>query len=170
MLTPSIIIDQVIVALGSFLQPFLPTGGKIVRAQVNRVPMPSSPCIVLTELLSVDIETPTTTYDYVSSSTITNPKKIDIQIDFYGESAGDYCAAVKTIYRSEYAVNQFPPEIVPLYCSDGIQSPLITAEQQWQSRWTLTATLQYNPGVSVSQQFAGALSTNLFVDVEVEYP
>jgi hypothetical protein len=134
------------------------------------VPLPPNPCVVLTELLQVDIETPSSSYNLIDAQTMTNPKRIDIQVDFYGANSGDYCAAVKTVFRSTYTTLQFPDGIYPLYCADGIQSPLITAEQQWESRWTLTVSLQYNPSVSVPQQFFDVAQVNEFVDVEVEYP
>ena len=50
MITPSITVDNVIAALADFLDPLMPAGTKIVRAQVNRVAMPEPPCIVLTEM------------------------------------------------------------------------------------------------------------------------
>lgn len=156
----SISIDNVIDALAAFLTPFAP-GTEIIRAQVNRVPMPPDPCIVLTELLEVDLETPIQAQSNDGlQADITGPARIDIQIDFYGTSAGDQCKAVKNVFRSEYSPAQFPDGIKPLYCSDGIQSPLITGEQQWESRWTLTASLQYNPIVSLPQQSAKALAVN----------
>lgn len=117
--------------------------------------MPHTPCIVMTELLEVDLETPDFTFDDPNSqANFKGPTRIDIQIDFYGPEAGDQCKAVKGVFRSWYATSKFPDGIAPLYCSDGIQSPLITGEQQWQSRWSLTASLQYNPIVSVPQDFA----------------
>lgn len=156
----SITVDTVIDALADFIQPFA-AGSEIIRAQVNRVPMPPDPCIVLTELLEVDLETPLKAQSLAGlQADITGPARIDIQIDFYGPAAGDQCKAVKGIFRSEYAPAQFPDGIKPLYCSDGIQSPLITGEQQWESRWTLTASLQYNPIVSLPQQSANALAVN----------
>lgn len=166
MYTASITIDNVIDALADFLQPFVGTA-EIVRAQSNRVPMPVSPCVVLTELLQVDLETPILDgYGTINQITSKGPKRIDVQIDFYGPAAGDQCAAVKSIYRTPYATSQFPGNIQPLYCSDGIQSPLLTGEEQWQSRWTLTASLQYNPVVTVPQQFADQASVNSFVQVD----
>lgn len=156
----SISVDNVIDALAAFLAPFVP-GAEIIRAQVNRVPMPPDPCVILTELLEVDLETPikSESSDGLQAD-MTGPARIDIQIDFYGPAAGDQCKAVKGIYRSEYAPAQFPDGIKPLYCSDGIQSPLITGEQQWESRWTVTASLQYNPIVSLPQQSAKELSVS----------
>jgi hypothetical protein len=166
MYTASIAVDAVIDALASFLQPFVGSA-EIVRAQVNRVPMPYTPCVVLTELLQVDLETPIVQYDGDNSQlTAKGPKRIDVQIDFYGPLAGDYCAAVKSIYRTPYCADQFPSNIKPLYCGDGIQAPLITGEEQWQSRWTLTASMQYNPSVTVPQQSAIAATVDQFVQVD----
>jgi hypothetical protein len=167
---PSITINQVIVGLSSFLTPFLPVGTLIIRAQTNRVPMPKQPCVVLTELLTTDLATPLQTYDLLSTSKLQTSKRIDVQIDFYGPDAGDYCNAVKTVFRSSYATEHFPSNVVPLYCSDGIQSPMITAEQQWQSRWTLTASLQYNPAIDTPQQFADVATVDQIINVEVTYP
>lgn len=153
---PSITVDAVIEALAAFIQPFVGSA-KIVRGQQNRVAQPPDPCVILTELLDSDLETPTETNDSVNQLlTLVTPARFDIQIDFYGTSAGDQCKAVKTVFRSSYAVSQFPDGIAPLYCSDGIQSPLTTAEMQWAQRWLLTASLQYNPQVVVPQQSATA--------------
>lgn len=161
----SISIDAVITALAEFLQPFVP-GAQIVRAQANRVAMPTDPFVLLTELLQVDLETPVVTDDAAELQiNFTSPKRIDVQIDFYGPLAGDYCTAVKGVFRTSYATAQFPANIQPLYCSDGHQTPLITAEQQYESRWTLTASLQYNPTVIVPQQYAEALSVKVLEDL-----
>lgn len=163
---PSIVIDKVIGALGVFLTPFV-GGAQIVRAQVNRVAPPVGPFVELTELLQVDLETPTTVDDGVNLvASITGPKRIDVQIDFYGDSSGDQCTAVKTVFRSPYAPAQFPANIAPLYCSDGHQAPLITAEQQYASRWTLTASLQYNPAVTIPSQSATAIAVNILEEIQ----
>ena len=163
----SITVDNVIDALADFLQPFCP-GAKIVRAQANRVPMPTGPCVVLTELLQVDLETPVVGYDSTQSlANIKGPARVDIQVDFYGPSAGDQCKAVKGVFRTEYAAGKFSDGIKPLYCSDGVQSPLVTGEQQWESRWTLTASLQYNPTVTVPQDFTDVLIPNSVIPADV---
>lgn len=176
MYTSSITIDQVIDALAAFLAPFAP-GAAIVRAQVNRVALPQNPCIVLTELLQVDLSVPYTEYqppvDPIpadGTATILGPTRIDVQIDFYGSAAGEFCKAVKTAFRSHWGFAHFPANIKPLYTSDGIQSPLITGEQQFESRWTLTASLQYNPIVTVPQQFAEAASTTIAAPVDLPLP
>jgi hypothetical protein len=154
MYTSSITVDQVIDALATFLAPFVP-GGQIVRAQVNRVALPSNPCVVLTEMLQTDLSVPATLYQPDDdTATVYGPSRIDVQIDFYGAQAGEFCKTVKTAFRSHWGFEHFPAGIKPLYTSDGIQSPLLTGEQQYESRWTLTAYMQYNPTVTLPQQFA----------------
>lgn len=166
----SITVDQVIDALADFLAPFVPAA-QIVRAQVNRVPMPSNPGVVLTEMLQVDLSVPATEYQPVDgTATIEGSTRIDIQIDFYGAQAGEFCKTVKTAFRSHWGFAHFPANIKPLYTSDGIQSPLTTGEQQYESRWTLTASLQYNPIVTVPQDFADVLVPNKVLPADVVAP
>lgn len=155
----SIAVDDVADALIAFLTPFV-TPSVIVRAQGNRVSPPTGPFVLLTELRTVDIETPILTHQNGFPTVpqgllnIEGRKRIDWQIDFYGPLSGDQCSAVTSVFRTPYTVSQFPANISPLYLSDGMQSPLITGEDQYESRWTVTASLQYNPSVTIPQQFA----------------
>lgn len=165
--TSSITVDQVIDALKAFLAPFMPDA-QIVRAQVNRVALPSNPCAVLTELLQVDLSVPATDYQPLAdTATIYGPSRIDVQIDFYGAQAGEFCKTVKTAFRSHWGFAHFPANIKPLYTSDGVQSPLLTGEQQYESRWTLTASMQYNPTVTVPQEFADEAYPTLVIPADV---
>lgn len=167
MYTASITVDQVIDALAAFLAPFVP-GAEVVRAQVNRVPMPPNPCVILTEMMQVDLTVPATDYQPDDdTATVYGPTRIDVQIDFYGAQAGEFCKTVKTAFRSHWGYEHFPANIKPLYTSDGMQSPLTTGEQQYESRWTLTASLQYNPTVTVPQEFADEAIPNLVIPADV---
>lgn len=162
----SITIDNVVDAFASFLTPLV-GGATIFRSEENRVAMPTSPCVKITEILQQDLETPSLSNDSINQlSGIKGPKRIDLQLDFYGENAGDLCAAVKTAYRTTWATEQFSDGIKPLYCSDGTQAPLVTGEEQYERRWVVTATLQYNPVLIVPQQSATA--ANVIVNVPVD--
>lgn len=163
---PSIIVDNVIAALGAFLTPFVGSA-QIIRGQQNRVAPPSSVAefVKLTEIFEDDLETPVTGRISQGQINFTTPTKIDIQVDFYGPSAGDWCKAVKTVYRTPYTVSQFPAGISPLYCSEARQLPLTNAEDQYEARWTVTASLQYNPTVYLPLQSATALKMNLVEDL-----
>jgi hypothetical protein len=171
--TASITVDQVIDALADFLAPFV-SGAEVVRAQVNRVAMPPNPCVILTELLQSDLSVPATEYQppvdpapAIGTATIYGPSRIDMQMDFYGAQAGEFCKTVKTAFRSHWGFAHFPAGIKPLYTSDGIQAPLTTGEQQYESRWTLTASLQYNPVVTVPQEFADVLMPDQVAPVDI---
>ena len=158
---PSIAVDDVIESLGAFIQPFM-NGGQVVRAQVNRTPMPNEPCAVLTELLSVDLSIP-----YQDNLTLNSSTRIDVQIDFYGPLASEQSRAVQTAFRTGYGFDTFPFNVKPLYTSDGVQAPLVTGEQQWESRWTLTVSMQYNPVVTVPQQSATTATVNIVSAVDL---
>jgi hypothetical protein len=167
---PSITVDAVIEALTAFLTPFVPAGCPIIRGWQNRVPPPFTPAasdplafLKLSEVNQVDLETPTFTQSIDSSiqqASVLTPTRIDIQIDFYGLMAGDYCKAVKAVFRSPYAPDQFPDGIAPLYCSDGIRGALVTGEDQYEDRWLITGSFQYNPIVIVPQQSALVITAN----------
>lgn len=166
MYTSDITIDNVIDALANFIEPFV-NGAEIIRAQVNRTAMPAGACVVLTELLQIDLSVPRTEYQPDdNTATIHGPAKIDIQIDFYGVQAGEFCKTVKSAFRSDWGFAHFPTNIKPLYTSDGLQSPLVTGEKQYESRWTLTATLQYNPTVAVLQEFADEAIPNQLIPAD----
>lgn len=161
---PSIALDSVFDALGTFIQPFVGSA-QVIRAQVNRVAMPVGSFVELTEIASTDLEVPYQWYDGVNSqSDIVGPKRLMIQADFYGAQAGDWCAALKTVWRTPYATAQFPAGIAPLYCDDGNESPLITGEEQYERRWILNMLLQYNPVICVPQLAADTLKMNI-VDI-----
>lgn len=167
MYTSSIVVDQVIDALAAFIAPFAPAA-QVIRAQVNRVAMPPSPCVVLKEVSQVDLSVPYEAYQPDDdTATIIGPTQIDIQVDFYGQQAGDFCKAFKSAMRSGWGYSQFPANIKPLYATDGMQAPLVTGEQQYESRWTITARMQYNPIVTVPQEFADVATPNTVEAVDV---
>jgi hypothetical protein len=153
-------------ALGDVVELFV-NGADVIRAQVNRVPMPN-PCVVLTEINQIDLHVPRMDYTPDDDiATITGNAQINVQVDFYGINAGDWCKSVKSALRSQWAYGKFPAGINPLYTDDGRQSPLITGEQQYESRWSLTVALQYNPSVDVPQDFADVLSVDVLRPVDV---
>ena len=171
---PSILVDDVISALIAFLQPFVgnvstpnvPT--PIVRGQQNLVNPPQPAFVKVTEINRRNLDVPVFCNSKdadVQQASLTNSKQIDVQIDFYGSNAGDWSAAIENVFRSPYAPDQFPAGMAPLYCSDAHQAPLITGEEQYEFRWVITASLEYNPVVIISQQSATQLKTTIFEDL-----
>lgn len=163
---PSIIVDEVVDALAVIIQLFV-GNEKIVRGQVNRVPLPEGNPTVMTDMGIYDLEVPYANYlNATDQAEINGPKRIDIQLDFYGDRANDFCSIVKSSLRSAWGYDQFPKNIKPLYTSDALQGPLITGEQQFENRWTITVSLQYNPVVTLPQQFADQLSVTTIDNID----
>lgn len=159
-------IDNVIDALAAAINIVVP-GVPVVRGQQNLVAQPPNGYIMLTELFTIDVETYNATYnESAQQTTYTTPKKMHIQVDFLGDSSGEWCNAVKTIYKTPWMCAQLEPSgIDPLYMDDGHQSPIIQGSAQYETRWVATLVLQFNPSVVVSEQSATSLNMNIIQGV-----
>lgn len=157
------IIDQDIFrSMRTFLLTFIPAGVEVVQAQDNRVPMPKGGFIAMN---NVGMDRLSFNVDYYQAvnqgKTILTPTKYSMQLDFYGPDAQNWCMETVSLFRDEYATQIFPSNIQPLYADDPVQIPLIDGEAQYEQRWKLVASLQYNPILSTSQQSAIALKIEL---------
>jgi hypothetical protein len=148
------IIDQdVFKALVVFFKSFLPSTIPVIQAQDNRVPMPKGGFVAMNNIgmdrLSFNIDG----YNaLLQTKSILTPIKFDIQLDFYGPSSQEWATKTVALFRDEYATEIFPANIQPLYADDPIQIPLIDGEAQYEQRWRLAGSLQYNPILSTPQQ------------------
>lgn len=166
MFTVSTTVNDVVQALIDFLRPVV-QNVPIIRAQTNRTTYPVADFVLLTERNQQNVAVSSVQYNEPDgSASIYNAPIIEVQIDFYGVNSGDFCRAVEMAFRTSYACSQFPNTVRPLYCSQGMQAPLINAELQYQSRWVLSAYLQYNPALKVPQQYPNELKVNEFVNVD----
>lgn len=160
-------------ALGDFLTSIV--GDIVVKGQVNRVPMPAGDTVYMTPGASVQLATVVQTYTDEGTTHTSNfkqSKQWAAQIDCYGASANDCAAAISTALRTIYACDFFKAtglEIQPLYATDPQQLPLVTGENQYLERWGLQAVLQYNPVITVTQEFADQLVIGL-INVDATFP
>ncbi|HDI3034394.1 hypothetical protein G9G39_06850 [Cronobacter sp. EKM101R] len=86
----------------------------------------------------------------------TEVRQVDIQVDIYGDNAGDRAVAVETTFASDYAWNKIKSldaRLAPLYSSPAIQAPMINAEEQWEERYVLTLSLQAHITISLPQDY-----------------
>jgi hypothetical protein len=168
--TPSITTDQIITQLATFLQQFAP-GADIVRAAINRASLPTDPCMVLNEISSEAIETPTATYDYINGNVIfEEPAMVGIQVDIYGEYSADVSKAIHTTFKTIWAVDQFAGTyITPLYSDTPKRVPLVTGEQQYLDRWMLVAYLQVDATITVGQGYFNTVGQIGSVPADVFY-
>lgn len=160
--TIDIIDHDIFRSMRTFLLTFLPTGTEVIQAQDNRVPMPKGNFVSMNNVGMDRISFNIDNYQFVSQGkTILTPFRYSMQLDFYGSDAQNWCAETVSLFRDEYATQIFPSNIQPLYADDPIQIPLIDGEAQYEQRWKLVASLQYNPILSTSQQSAIALNIEL---------
>lgn len=92
-----------------------------------------------------------------------------IQIDCYGPLSSDWAAIISATWRDDYAVNKMAPTCAPLYADDPKQLPIVDGEANFEQRWMLSAVLQYNPVVTVPQEFFDTATVE-FINVTAEYP
>lgn len=167
--------SAVFTKLGDFIVAAL--GCPVVRGLDNKVPMPpASPgFVVMTavyqERLRTNVDTYTDPFPVIAPETEQFEKgtRLDVQLDFYGASSGDWADIISTLLRDEYGCTALGPDVAPLYADDPRLMPLVDEEEQYEQRWLLVATLQYNPVVTTPAQFAGAAAVTV-INVEEAYP
>lgn len=145
---------------------------EVVRNPGNGVAMPAAPFISMNPSQSAKLSFPISNYTDpgVPGGTrdYTQHLRYSMQVDCYGPNSAQWAAILSTLFFSEYAVSQMGPSIVPLYCDEPQQLPLTNAEAQFEQRWSFSVLFQYNPVVSVPQDFASHLTINL-KEVDTEY-
>jgi len=171
--TPTI--QDVYTALKSFVQTIVPTGVPVQQGLLNRVAIPpTAPGFVviqglLKNRLRTTVDTWDTTDDDPTSMSSEQDIELTVQIDCYGAQSSDWADMISTLFRDGYGCNSLAPTCQPLYCDEARLIPLTDAESQYEERWVLTATLQYNPVVTTVQQFADVATATL-IDVDEAYP
>lgn len=102
--------------------------------------------------------------------------EVVVQLDFHSAdlaTAGNKAQTVATLFRDAYAcdvIGAANAAVSPLFAEDPRQSPFISGEQQYETRWTVDVHLQANQTVSgIPQQFAAAAVVEV-VSVDAEYP
>lgn len=154
----SITINDSIDALANFIEPFC---GSCYQAQSNRVPSYTGQFCIITPLNSKRIgTTKQSNKDTGDNSTaqigFDEVREASYQLDIYGDGAGDRALALETVFRSGYGVDAVEQEniaVTPLYSSDAIQAPFISAESQWENRYTITLTVQLKVTITVQQDY-----------------
>jgi len=149
-------------AMVTFFKSFLPATVEVVQAQDNRVPMPKTGFVAMNNTGMDRISFNVDSYQPVpQGKTILTPTRYSMQLDFYGPESQTWAMQTVALFRDEYATQIFPSNIQPLYADDPVQIPLIDGESQYEQRWKLVASLQYNPILSTTQQSMIAVEIEL---------
>ena len=154
---PDKTIDVVIDALADAIEWILP-GTVIVRGNQNRAPMPQGNFIALTELFHEDIETPAYKFDGARNEVeIKQPYRTTIQCDVYGADACNIASALLAAMNSVVFNDHMPPEMDVLYAGELKQATMVDASDQFLTRWIFSVGVQYNIGVTLSQEHGDVL-------------
>lgn len=150
-------------ALGDFLTDILP-GVPVYIAQVNRVPMPKGPFVLITsvskERLAYTENRYTDTED-VQTQNVKARMQYTMQVDFYGAGSGNNAQTFVNLINNDYAYYAFPDDIKPLVSGEPTQIPLVSGEKQYVERWKVDTRIQYNPTASVPQRFFDVAKTGV---------
>lgn len=140
---------------------------EVVRGLGNDVPMPKNSFIAITPIESTRLSTNVNTYDLINSKSIKTSMSYLVQIDCYGPISSDWAAILCATWRDDYCVDKLAPTCAPLYADNPIQIPIIDGEANYEERWLLKAVLQYNPVVTVPQEFADEISPSKVIPVDI---
>lgn len=148
----------------------------IMQSQQNRQAMPKGDFILMTGLNAPALSTDKVTFipgqKNPGNETHSRSTQWNVQLDCYGSDAADMAALIATTFKTDYAAAQLALadiEIQPLYANDPLQMTIINAENQYEPRWTVELALQYNPVVTLPQDFAMSL-TVVPAEVDATFP
>lgn len=145
----------------------------VVQGFGNRVAMPVGPFVLMSNATKKRLGTNSQTWDETdpdpSTYDYTQPQVLTMQLDCYGPASGEWSDILSTLLRSDVGCVGLAPVCQPLYADDPVRIPLTNAEAQYEDRWKVTLSLQYNPVVSTAQEFADTLAVTV-IEVDAEYP
>lgn len=155
MLTNDLTENEIIDLLADFLEPIV---GKCFGAYANRVPMEDGQFAMLSPLRYIRHTTTKATRLSDTTEGLSEVRQLDVQVDIYGENAGDRAVALETVWASDYAYRNTDEKIAPLYSSAAMRSPFVDESRQWLERYTITLSMQVHITITVGQDY--------FTDVE----
>lgn len=166
--TPNL--DAVFTKVRAFVLAVAPSGTPVLRGPLNRVPQPTVDHVIITPLFHKRLRTNVHTDDPLNDlQSVEQGTQVHIQADCYGSSSGDLSQALSTLWRDEFGVSVLSPEAVPLYTDTARMVPLVTGEEQFLERFTLTLILQWNPAIVIAQEYADAAEATL-IEVDTRFP
>jgi len=169
--TPTL--DQLYAKLGDFIESVVPVGVVVCQMPTNRTAMPPPvPGFVgMTARVQARIMTNLDSWVDIDPTTIEIEQalRLAVTLNCYGAASSDWAVILQAVLRDEYAVGPLKPILSPLYTDEPMFAPLVDGEEEYEARWIVPAFLQYNPVVSVPQQFASTLTADL-INVDERYP
>ena len=125
---------------------------QVIQAAQNNNPLPNN-AVVMQILFTNNLDIAVTTSLPPTESAIQNSVEVRMQFDFYGVQAEARSRIVANIWRSEYSCERLTV-CQPLYVQSHHRHVYVNDSNQYEDRWIMDLGLQYNPQVTVTQDFA----------------
>ncbi len=166
-------LDTVYTAVKSFILSLLPLdNAHVVKGFPNGVAMPEGPFVAMSAMIFDPLNYPVQSFDATNPAPvaidITQSVQVSLQLDVYGPSAADWARTLELALRTSIACDALAPACQPLYTNPTHRIPLVDSEQQYEDRWAIEAQIEYDPTISVTQQFASTASITL-INVDETY-
>lgn len=176
---PSVTQEAVFAGIAAWLAQLLPVAPNlIVQGAEDLVPepgaAPGTSSVVMTLIGQATLARGQATYTPAPNGTETRTRPMDyqVQLDFYGHESGDLAAAAHMLWQEGQGIDllrQLLPGCSPLWSDPPRMAPLVTGEQAYERRFTMTVHLQVPQGFTLPQGFPSTL-TSAIISVEAAYP
>jgi hypothetical protein len=124
---------------------------QIIQAAQNNQPLPKN-AVVMQIMFSKNLDFAVVTNFPPTEAAIQNSVEVRMQIDFYGESAEARSRIMANLWRTGYTCDLLTT-CQPLYVQSHDRHIYVNDSNQYEDRWIIDLGLQYNPQVTVAQDF-----------------
>lgn len=125
---------------------------QVIQAAQNNNPLPKN-AIVMQVLFTGNLDIAVVTPLPPAEAVIQNSVEVRMQIDFYGALAEERSRLVNIVWRTNYACERLTA-CQPLYVQSYNRHVYVNDSNQYEDRWIMDVGLQYNPQVTIAQEFS----------------
>ncbi|WP_215762195.1 LIC_12616 family protein [Acetobacter sp. P1H12_c] len=162
---------EIYTAVKAWITSILPFSITIRQGQLNDVPAPVDPFMLMTIIGRERIATNGWTYTE-TERVVVEQTRISMQISAFGQGSGNLIQSVLMLWRDMSAADALAASglpIAPLHTSDIRQLGFINAEKNYEDCWSVDLILQANITTRIPQQFADKLTIDT-LEVDTTYP
>lgn len=158
--TLSITHTQIYTDLRQYLLSLFPSC-EVIQGYSNNVPLPNSPFILMNIINESEMNAQISDYRVSDGvANVTRSIETVVQVDFYGVDSGQDARLFSALWRDFHACDGLRV-CKPLYADPARYIPLSNEEQEFEERWSVTASLTYNPTITHAQDFITGASVSI---------
>lgn len=133
---------------------------QIIQAYQNNEPAPAN-AIVMQALFERNLDETSTYYEpALEQASAHSSVDVRMQISFYGPEGEKRSRTLYSLWKSPYTTSRL--ELCqPLYALGRDRRPYINESNQYEDRWIVDLSLQYNPRVTYAQDFTDSAEVTI---------